>query len=101
MGIGLWAKLKNGFKRFGKGFKKIYEKVIKPAYNFLKPVLKPAVQGIASAYGGPAAGTAAGLGMEAIDGVINNQWTAAKNNAKGFINSPEIRGKIPGWLKTS
>jgi hypothetical protein len=98
MGIGFFDKLKAFGKKIGSGLRKVYDKVVRPAYNVLKPILKPAVQAAATAYGGPGAGVVAGLGMEALDGAMNGKFGEAAAAGKRAVKQMDPQ-KMPAWLR--
>jgi hypothetical protein len=95
MGIGWWDKLKNGFKKIGSGLKKAYNKVIKPVFNAIKPILKPAVTAIATKYGGANGGAIAEGALEGIDAAMNGKF----GEAAAWGKQAARQAKMPGWLK--
>jgi hypothetical protein len=85
MVVGLWKKIKEGFKKAGTWIKnaavKVYDKVIKPVGKFIGGVVAPAVSKVATSiapalssfnpeYGAIAAGVA--TGAETLQRVVQN-----------------------------
>ncbi len=75
MAWGLWNKIKKGFKKAGKVFKKgaqfINDKVIKP----FKPLIKSAADSFI-----PGSGAIIDKVSDGIDTVVNNDWSKARNS---------------------
>ena len=97
MAIGFWSKLKAFGKKLVKGAKAAYTKVIKPAFNLLKPALKTGAAALGGAYGGPGGAALAAGAFEAVDAGINGQWTDAVQKGRAAIAGGSVQ--IPDWLR--
>jgi hypothetical protein len=73
-----WSKVKKVGKRIGAGIRTVYNKVVKP----LMPMIKPALVGAATAYGGPLAGAAAGAGLNIGESLLDGRKTDAIQYAR-------------------
>jgi hypothetical protein len=82
----IWERVKKFGKRIGAGIRTAYNKVVKPVYNKvvkpLMPVIKPALVGAATAYGGPLAGAAAGAGINIGESLLDGRRSDAAQYAK-------------------
>jgi hypothetical protein len=97
MAIGFWSKLKAFGKKLVKGAKTVYTKVIKPAFNILKPALKTGAAALGGAYGGPGGAALASGAFEVLDEGINGHWGAAVQKGKAAIADGSV--PIPDWLR--
>jgi hypothetical protein len=97
MAIGFWSKLKAFGKKLVKGAKAAYTKVIKPAFNLLKPALKTGAAALGGAYGGPGGAALASGAFEVLDEGINGHWGAAVQKSKAAIADGSV--PIPDWLR--
>ena len=83
MGIGFWSKLKQGFKNFGKGVKKVWERVIKPVAQKLLPIAKVVAPAIGNAIA-PGSGAAISAGLGVAEQFIGGNYKGAAQGAAGL-----------------
>ena len=98
-GLGWWNKLKAVGKKLWKCAKTVFNKVIKPAFNAIKPLAKQIIQGAVSAKFGANAGALAGGAMEAVDAGINGKFTQALQLGKQAVADHGGSVPIPNWLR--
>jgi hypothetical protein len=97
--LGFWGKLKALGKKIISGAKKVFNNVIKPAFNKLKPLGKPIVSAIGAKYGGATGAALAEGAFEAVDAGINGKFTQALQLGKQAVADHGGSVPIPNWLR--
>jgi hypothetical protein len=95
----IWERIKTVGRRIGTGLKTAYNKVIKP----LMPMIKPAVVGAATAYGGPLAGAAAGAGLNIGESLLDGRKADAVQYARegAAVLGPEALKAVRNKAETA